>query len=681
MASGGGSVAEIYRDGDGFRLHVDMNFQPNLLDMGLLDMTALDSNRIAVRLEDANVLARVEAMLCQECYSIIKTFSPGDAPADSAAPPPVACPYERVKQMARAQASFFVTGAGGSGKSFLLWEVIMELVLVQKKKVTVAATTGIAADTLSRNIPEHVRDAFANAGAPLPDVSTFHAAFAPPWNSVVGCLGVASSTIDKMARDWARAVNSSPALADRWSASTHIIDEISLMESELWEVYCATLAHLKGSSRTNTIVSGDFFQLPPVAGSEGAEGGQPQRIKRTRKPQFCFVGENWRSRIGDRVCVLNKNYRSANPEWEAVLARLRVGQMTVADKNMLALRSTENIRRVLTAAGSSEQPVSDDHVRLFHRREKVADYNNMRIAQLIQRGVSSREYKVHIKKVDVTRGQGAARELITNTYAAHAVANDLVNDIIKRHGAGESAVTLCVDARVMLTANIDISRRLVNGALGTALQVESGAVHVKFDHIDDVIEIKPVAHSRESFSMQQRYTATVHILPLAPAFAITIHKVQGTTLDKVCVDFGTDVTEPALVYVALSRVRRPEDIVIDGLDAGAWARIRPPVEVIHFYNQTFNAQPVTTQQEIHVPSTRVNIHDPDARVLMSRPPAAIVFLRRQVLERIKQEVCTRDLQAQMEDRRRHRDEVSRNMAAQRIVGSPRTPATPGDTLF
>jgi len=672
-------LAEIYRDGSGYHLHVDINFQPNLLEMGLLDMRALDGGRIAVRLADAGALDRVETALHQERYSIIRAFSSSEDPTDSAAPPPVVCPYERVKQMARAKASFFVTGAGGSGKSFLLWEVIMELVLVEKKRVTIAATTGVAADTLSRNIPDHVREAFAEAGTPLPDVTTFHAAFGPPL-SVKGRLGVAGSTMDGMAQEWARAVNSSPDLADRWAASTHIIDEISMMESEMWELYCATLAHLKGSSRTNTIVSGDFFQLPPV-------GEKNMRVKRTRQPQLCFVGENWKSRIGDRVCVLNKNYRSANADWEAVLARLRVGQMTEGDKSMLATRSSANIRRIRAAAGSSEPPVTDDHVRLFHRNEKVHDHNKMRIEQLVQRGARSHEYKVTVSKVEIVRGN-TARENITTTYAAHALASDLVNDLVKiKDGStgadlGSSAVTLCVGARVMLTANIDISRRLVNGALGTVLQVEPGAVHVKFDFIDDVIEVKPVAQSGEVVSMQNyKYTATVRILRLAPAFAITIHKVQGTTLDKVCVDFGGEVMGAALVYVALSRVRRSEDIVIDGLDASTWARVRPPVEVIHFYNQTFNAQPVTTQHAIHVPSTRVNIHDPDRLVPMSRPSAAILFLRRQRLDEIRRAVATHELQQQMADRRRQLEILSRSMAAHRAAGSPQTPATPGDTIF
>ena len=141
-------------------------------------------------------------------------------------------------------------------------------------------------------------------------------------------------------------------------------------------------------------------------------------------------------------------------------------------------------------------------------------------------------------------------------------------------GGLESIVCLAHGARVMLTANLWVDMGLVNGSLGTVVAICYGnsgapphlpvAVTVRFDSCqgptlsDGTVPIAPIRRtwfaSGASCSRLQ--------LPLKLAWAVTIHKAQGLTLDKVVIDVGRKFST-GLTFVACSRVRRLEDLLFD----------------------------------------------------------------------------------------------------------------------
>ena len=104
----------------------------------------------------------------------------------------------------------------------------------------------------------------------------------------------------------------------------------------------------------------------------------------------------------------------------------------------------------------------------------------------------------------------------------------------------------------MLRLNIDTKPGLVNGAIGTALSITVKHVTVKFDHIPDPYNVKMV---RSRFMvMKNLYVYRMQFL-LILAYAVTIHKCQGLSLDCAIIDLSDDVFSEGMAYVTLSRIR------------------------------------------------------------------------------------------------------------------------------
>ena len=116
----------------------------------------------------------------------------------------------------------------------------------------------------------------------------------------------------------------------------------------------------------------------------------------------------------------------------------------------------------------------------------------------------------------------------------------------------EAKLSLAVGARVMLRRNIDTKSGLVNGAIGTVLSITLNHVTVKFDHISDPYNVEMV---RSKFMIMKFFYVYRKQFPLILAYAVTIHKCQGLSLDCAIVDLSDDVFSEGMAYVALSRVR------------------------------------------------------------------------------------------------------------------------------
>ena len=120
-------------------------------------------------------------------------------------------------------------------------------------------------------------------------------------------------------------------------------------------------------------------------------------------------------------------------------------------------------------------------------------------------------------------------------------------------GGGLQAVLhLAVGARVMLRRNIDVKLGLVNGAIGTVTDITQTCVSVQFDHLDRPCEISRV---KGKFIVMKNYYIYRTQFPLMLAYAVTIHKCQGLSLDSAIVDLSEKVFADGMAYVALSRVR------------------------------------------------------------------------------------------------------------------------------
>ena len=147
------------------------------------------------------------------------------------------------------------------------------------------------------------------------------------------------------------------------------------------------------------------------------------------------------------------------------------------------------------------------------------------------------------------------------------------------HGLTATQILLSKGARVMLTKNLWTEVGLINGAMGVVKHIiyHTGhlktslpiAVIVKFDDIykgpsicpdtPNCVPIIPVIHTSDTLgSAYERQQ-----LPLTLSWSMTIHKSQGLTLPRAWIDLGKTENAAGITYVALSRVRSLEDLIIE----------------------------------------------------------------------------------------------------------------------
>ena len=127
----------------------------------------------------------------------------------------------------------------------------------------------------------------------------------------------------------------------------------------------------------------------------------------------------------------------------------------------------------------------------------------------------------------------------------------------------EAVLKIAAGARVMLRRNINTSLGLVNGAIGTVIAIGAHKITVKFDHMNTDYEVEKV---KSRFLVMRRVYVYREQFPLILAYAVTIHKCQGLSLDCAIMDLSDKVFNSGMAYVALSRVRSLDGVHLVAFD-------------------------------------------------------------------------------------------------------------------
>uniref|UniRef100_A0A670XP50 ATP-dependent DNA helicase PIF1 n=1 Tax=Pseudonaja textilis TaxID=8673 RepID=A0A670XP50_PSETE len=323
-----------------------------------------------------------------------------------------------------------------------------------------------------------------------------------------------------------------PGVRQQWlNCRCLIIDEISMVEGDLFDKLEAVARDVRKCEDPfggiQLIICGDFLQLPPVA-------------KDHKQPKFCFQAKSWRKCIHLNM-ELTEVRRQTDKEFISLLNTVRLG------------RCTEEVTRLLTQT----------------------------VMQKVERnGILATRLCTHKDDVEFTNTK-QLQQLSGQLRSFKAVDSDpMLAKTLDAQCPVKSMIELKEGAQVMLTKNLDVSQGLVNGARGVVIGFETegkGLPKVRF--LCGVTNI--IGLERWVFKGPAGIHLSRQQLPLKLAWAISIHKSQGMSLDCAEVSLAR-VFESGQAYVALSRARSLASLRVLDFEAKV---VRANPCVLRFYKE------------------------------------------------------------------------------------------------
>lgn len=331
-----------------------------------------------------------------------------------------------------------------------------------------------------------------------------------------------------------------------------IIDEISMVRADLMNGIDVALR--KNRNRLNEpfggvqmVFIGDLFQLPPVLTDTDRE-----HILKTYGGQYFFDAEVFKTFTYD-FKELTIIFRQTNeqPEFKNLLNKVRNNKVEFEDMALLNSRHKDN---------AGEQ---DNSIYLTTRRNIARNINNDKLENLpgqkyTYTGILTGKY-IKLKE--------EAEEKLEDRLPA------------------PYKLELKKDAQIMMLKN-DSAKRWVNGTIGKVESFEQDAITVRINSNKYMIERESWNEveymlNRETKEIEPKIIAGFSQFPLQLSYAMTIHKSQGKSFDKITIDVGTGAFAHGQIYVALSRCRTLDGIILNNPIKNSDIIVDP--RVIEFY--------------------------------------------------------------------------------------------------
>ena len=437
----------------------------------------------------------------------------------------------------------FITGPGGSGKSLLI-KKIHEHASYHFKDIHVTALTGCAAVLLNCK------------------AKTLHS-----WASI----GLGNGTLEQLIMK----IKKSKFAKNTWrSTDVLVVDEVSMLSLKLFSLLNAVGKAVRNDPRPfggiQVIFSGDFYQLPPVGDKDDVDSGR-----------FCFESDEWNSVFHkDDQIQLVTIFRQKDEIYSAILNQIREGVIKRKTNDLLL----QYVDRPFDSALITRP------TKLFPTRLKV-DQLNLQEMSALPGDLIEYEMK-RVIDAEMTRTERQERM----QFSEKEIQMEL--DSLSSHLICDKVVRLKKGAQVMCAVNIRSesgSVMVCNGSQGIVVGFceVTGCPRVKYNNGLEMIMV------RHLWVSEKIPGVGISQVPLIMAWALTIHKSQGATLDAAEIDAGSGIFECGQTYVALSRVKSLNGLYLTSFDA---RRIRINKKVKEFYESlTTYHQSKDKNVEVYVP--------------------------------------------------------------------------------
>ena len=425
--------------------------------------------------------------------------------------------------------NIFITGPGGTGKTALIKHIQKDAAR-KGLRIQVCALTGCAAVLLDCK------------------AKTLHS-----W----AAIGLGTLPVDQLIT---KITKNRFAKANWKTTDILVVDEVSMMSQKLFELLDAIGKSIRRNSRPfgglQLIFSGDFYQLPPVGNRD-----EPETLN------FCFESLLWHETFTlENHIQLTKIFRQNDPVYQNILNQIREGRLK---------RSSNDILLALV-----QKRVPDDlpirPTKLFPTRNKVDNINFTEMDKL------ETEEHVYKLKFHIDMEMTAKEKLLRQQFSKEQMETELM--YLKGNLRCDENLKLKVGAQVMCIVNIELDNgnMICNGSQGVIVRLtEQGqqpVVRYKLAPNQGLYEMTMAPHIWPSYNIPG---IGVSQIPLILAWALTIHKSQGATLEHAEIDAGSNIFECGQTYVALSRVKSLEGLYLASFDA---SKIKINRRVQHFYN-------------------------------------------------------------------------------------------------
>ncbi len=394
--------------------------------------------------------------------------------------------------------SVFLTGKAGTGKTTFLNEFVKKT----RKKHIVVAPTGIAA---------------INAGG-----VTIHSMFGLPLRTFLPTTdridGSIAMNITDLTSHFKYRKDKLKLLRE---VEVIIIDEVSMLRADVLDMIDFSLRFIRRTTQrfggVQMLFIGDLYQLPPVVRDE--------YVLKQYYPSPFFFESHAIKEIPLVTIELTKVFRQSDEKFLAILNAVRDGDIAEIDFEELNQRYLPNF-------DAGEEP----YIYLCSHNKMADDINQQKLLEI---------------------------KVSSSTYEAK-----LFGEFKENQFPNEQFLELKVGAQVMFIRN-DISpeKKYYNGKLGEISALSENEINVILEGTDKEIVVKREIWEQKKYSLDAEKNIKEEVLgsfeqfPIKLAWAVTIHKSQGLTFDKVIIDAGKSFTA-GQVYVALSRCRTLEGIVL-----------------------------------------------------------------------------------------------------------------------